>query len=41
VTGDVDGLVTVGILVTPTARADRAWDTTAMAVRGDTDFSEE
>ena len=41
VTGDADGLVSVGLLVTPTMRRDRAWDTTAIAVSGDMGFSEE
>jgi hypothetical protein len=41
VTGEFDALRTVGVLVTPTTRPDRPWDTTAMAVGGDMAFSEE
>jgi hypothetical protein len=41
VTGDVERLVTVGVLVTPTTRREHACDTTAMAGTGDMGLSED
>jgi hypothetical protein len=40
-TRDVDGLMTVGVLVTPCERYRRPWDTTVVAVNGDFSFSDE
>ncbi|MBB4661778.1 hypothetical protein [Conexibacter arvalis] len=39
-TRDVDGLMTVGLLLTPSVRFRRPWDTTVVAVSGDFGFSE-
>lgn len=40
-TGDVNGLMTVGVLVTPCTRYRRPWDTTVVAVSGDLRFSDD
>lgn len=40
-THDVDGLMTVGVLLTPGSRYPRPWDTTVVAVAGDFGLSEE
>jgi hypothetical protein len=40
-TRDVDGLMTVGVLLTPCVRFRRPWDTTVVAVAGDFGFSAE
>jgi hypothetical protein len=41
VTGDVDGLTTVGVLLTPRTDGRRPWDTTMVSVSGDVKFSTE
>jgi hypothetical protein len=40
VTGDSENLTSVAILLTPSERSGRPWDTTAMSLRGDLDLSE-
>jgi hypothetical protein len=39
--GDLDTLTSVGVLVTPQRDGYREWDTTALAVTGDPQFTEE
>jgi hypothetical protein len=41
VTGDVDGLTTVAVLLTPREDGQRPWDTTMVSVSGDVKFSAE
>lgn len=40
-TGEVEGSVTVGVLLTPRPDGNRRWDTTMVAVRGDLGLAEE